>query len=92
MNQHINQHIEQMPTVPGIEGDDLVTYWYEHLTPKAWANYRGLSQRTVAKHRSEGGGVPFVRVSARCIRYRRIDGYRHDQQRLHNSTAEYETV
>jgi hypothetical protein len=43
------------------------------LGEQAAARYLGISARFLQKHRCDGDGPPFVRISGRCIRYRRRD-------------------
>lgn len=43
------------------------------LNTRDAAQYLGLSPATLGTWRSIGGGPPFVRYSARCVRYRRKD-------------------
>ena len=33
----------------------------------------GLSERTLLRHRSEGGGIPYVRLGAKRVAYREAD-------------------
>lgn len=48
-------------------------YW-EALIPEAEAaRFLGVSVRAMQNWRVRGGGPPFVRISGRCIRYRRRD-------------------
>ena len=82
--------IQELPPVPGVDQADLATYWYRLVDTAEAAGFRGQSQRTLETQRSRGDGPPYVRVSPRCIRYRLIDLYRHDQQHMHSSTAEYD--
>ncbi len=37
------------------------------------ARYLGLAHATLATLATRGGGPPFLRYSARCVRYRRAD-------------------
>lgn len=43
------------------------------MDEKQAATLLGFSERTLQSWRCRGGGPPFIRVSARCIRYRRED-------------------
>jgi hypothetical protein len=51
------------------------------------ARFLGVSARSLQKWRCEGGGPNFVRVSSRCIRYRRRDLIEWSESRLKSSTA-----
>lgn len=57
------------------------------LTEKDAARLLGLSIRFLQKHRSYGDGPPFVRISSRCIRYRRSDLKEWSGSRIATSTA-----
>ena len=49
------------------------------LTPRrllmtaAVSEMTGLSERTLVRHRVEGGGIPYVRLGARRVAYREED-------------------
>jgi len=58
-------------------------------TEESTARWLGLSQRTLQKWRARGCGPKFVRVSQRCIRYRRSDLLIWAQKHIHGSTSEY---
>jgi len=53
----------------GLLGD----YWHSLINEKAAADYLGLTRRTMQGFRCRGGGPTYVRISCRCIRYRRVD-------------------
>lgn len=44
-----------------------------HLPESAAAHLLGVTPRTLQAWRLRGGGPPFVRISLRCVRYRRRD-------------------
>lgn len=51
-----------------------VTPDLESLIPeKKAAEFLGLSIKTLQKRRVTGGGPVYIRISSRCVRYRRID-------------------
>ncbi len=85
--------------VDQIEGgvDDLIEtvlapafldYWFELIDEETAAEFVDLTDRTLQKYRQQGGGPPFVRISSRCIKYRRIDLRRWSEDRLRSSTSE----
>ncbi|MFN4275745.1 MAG: helix-turn-helix transcriptional regulator [Ferrovibrio sp.] len=43
------------------------------LTPEQVSELTGLAEQTLARYRVSGGGPAFIRISARCIRYRESD-------------------
>lgn len=58
------------------------------LTPNQAAERIGLSPRFLEARRHRGGGPRFVRVSARCIRYRPEDLDTWATERLATSTSD----
>ncbi len=57
------------------------------LSEKRAAQLLGLSEKTLQKWRLTGTGPQFVKISARCIRYRRRDLTSWAEVRLRSSTA-----
>lgn len=43
------------------------------IAEEAAARFLGVSARFMQKHRCQGDGPPVVRLSSRCVRYRRRD-------------------
>jgi predicted DNA-binding transcriptional regulator AlpA len=64
----------------------------ELLSTRQIALLSGLSEQWFEIARGKGLGPPFVRMSARRIRYRRDDYVAWLQARSHQSTAEYSTT
>jgi excisionase family DNA binding protein len=59
------------------------------LSEKKAAELLGFSRRTLQGWRSDGGpGLPFVRISKGCVRYRRSDIEAWVEQRIRTSTAD----
>ena len=58
------------------------------LTPHQAAKHLGLSPRWLELKRYRGGGPPFVRISARCVRYRREDLKAWVEGRIRVSTSD----
>ena len=52
------------------------------------AKILSVSPRALQKWRSNGRGPPFIRISARCIRYRLRDLAKWTADRLRNSTSD----
>lgn len=48
-------------------------YWHSLIDENESANFLDLTPRSMQAKRQRGGGPRFIRISARCIRYRRID-------------------
>ena len=57
------------------------------LNEEGAARLLGVSIRFLQKHRSTGDGPPFVKLSSRCIRYRRRDLRDWSESRIKTSTA-----
>ena len=58
------------------------------LTPKQVARQLGVTRTTLESWRLRGGGPKFVRVSKRCIRYRRQDLQVWIEERIRTSTSD----
>jgi len=52
------------------------------LTPSEVAQITGLSVETLAQWRSQRRGIPFVKVSRNCVRYRQSDLDRWLEERI----------
>lgn len=48
----------------------------------------GVTPRCLENWRHRGGGPNFVRISARCIRYRRLDLNKWVEERVRTSTSD----
>ncbi|QSR23864.1 DNA-binding protein [Hyphomonas sp. KY3] len=59
------------------------------LDEKQAAKHLGVSARTLRNWRVRGGGPKFVRVSARCIRYKRGDLQDWIDRRIASHTSQY---
>ena len=63
-------------------------FWHDLIGERVAANFLGLTDRTLQAMRQRGGGPQFIRVSARCIRYRRIDLTQWAEARMCKSTSD----
>ena len=63
-------------------------YWHGLVDEKVAADFLGVTPRTMQLMRQRGGGSRFVRLSSRCIRYRRIDLRMWSDAHLRTSTAD----
>ena len=72
------------------DGDDLYSlgYWFELIRQAPAAEFAGLKPRGLEAMRQRGDGPKFVRVSSRCIRYRRIDLREWSESLLRKSTSD----
>ena len=73
-----------LKTGPPLDSD----YWQALIDEKAAAKFLDLSARTLQGLRYRGGGPRFVRISARCVKYRRLDCRDFAVQRLRSSTSD----
>ena len=58
------------------------------LSEKETASELGFSVRTLQAWRVRGGGPSFVKVSARCVRYRQSDLDSWVEERIRRSTSD----
>ncbi len=58
------------------------------LSEKELSQATGFSVRTLQSWRGRGGGPPFIRVSPRCIRYRRSEVEAWLEERARRSTSD----
>lgn len=58
------------------------------FTPHQAADFLSLSPRWLELKRYHGGGPPFVRISARCVRYRLSDLEEWVGDRVRHSTSD----
>ncbi len=68
------------------EGD--LPYWHSLIDEKEAGDFLGLTARTMQAMRQRGGGCRYIAVSARCIRYRRLDLRAWSEARLRTSTSD----
>ncbi len=61
-------------------------YWQGLISEKPAADFLDLSTRSLQGFRYRGGGPKFIRISARCVKYRRIDLQQWVEARLRSST------
>ena len=57
-------------------------------TERQAADFLGVTTRALQKWRATGTGPRFVRISSRCVRYRRRDLITWASDRLKSSTAQ----
>lgn len=72
------------PSPENCDGD----FWYALIPDTEAAPFLDLKPRGLEAMRSRGGGPKFVRVSSRCVRYRRIDLKEWADGLLRASTAD----
>ena len=72
---------------PGHEPQDP-GYWYELINEVLAAEFLDVTDRTMQAMRQRGDGARFVRISSRCVKYRRIDLREYSEGRLRTSTSD----
>ena len=73
---------------PAAPQTEAPSYWYELIPEKPAAAFLNLTARTLQGYRYKGGGPRFVRISGRCVKYRRIDLRGWTEERLRSSTSD----
>ena len=63
-------------------------FWYELIGEKIAGDFIGVVTRTMQLMRQRGGGPKYVFISARCLRYRRIDLKAWAEARMRSSTSD----
>ena len=63
-------------------------FWFQLIDETAAAEFLDLTSRTMQAMRQRGSGSRFVRISARCVKYRRVDLKAYADARLRSSTSD----
>ncbi len=63
-------------------------YWHALIDEKAAAEFLDLTDRTLQAYRHRGGGPRYIRLSSRCLRYRRVDLREWAEARMRTSTSD----
>ena len=63
-------------------------YWYSLIDEKEAGKFLRFSSRHMQGLRYRGGGPRFIRLSARCVRYRRWDLWKWAGEHLRTSTSD----
>ena len=66
---------------------DCCDYWHGHIPEKQAGVYLDVTSRKMQKWRQDGDGPPYIRLSARCVKYTRARLKRYADERLRTSTA-----
>ena len=72
------------PSPTDIDAD----YWYALVDERVAADFYGVTPRKLQKDRQTGLGPKFIRISSRCIRYRRVDLREDAEARMCSSTSD----
>ena len=73
---------------PGVSSAEWLQYLYELISEDAAADFNGQKTRTLQDKRQKGGEPKFVRISSRCVKYRRIDLIEYANEKLRQSTSD----
>lgn len=87
MITEIDQSVDPLNTVD----DPVVTetdYWNSLINESKAADFLFLSPRTLQGLRFTGGGPEFIKISKRCIRYRRVDLKAWADSKIRTSTSD----
>jgi len=58
------------------------------MTETEAAAFLGVTRRALQQWRLNGSGPKYVKISQRCVRYRRIELIKWSEERLRSSTSE----
>jgi len=58
------------------------------ITETEAADFLGVTRRALQQWRLNGSGPKYVKISQRCVRYRRIELIKWSEERLRSSTSE----
>ena len=58
------------------------------INEKEAAVFLGVTRRALQQWRLNGSGPKYVKISQRCVRYRRIELIKWSEERLRSSTSE----
>lgn len=78
----------QTPFADGTTDQVNPAFWQELITTETAARFVHLTPRKLEAFRQTGGGPRYVRISSRCIRYRRADLRQWAEARLASSTSD----
>ena len=70
------------------DAEDDPGFWHALINEREAAGFLNLEPRTMQGLRQRGGGPVFVRISSRCIRYRRLDLRAWLEARIRSSTSD----
>ena len=73
---------------PAADDQAPALFWESLIDEKLAANFLNLSPRTLQAKRVSAAGPKFVRLSARCVKYRRCDLRAWLEDRLRTSTSD----
>jgi len=75
------KHKESIENTIGVDSERL-------MTETEAAGFLGVTRRALQQWRLNGNGPKYVKISQRCVRYRRIELIKWSEERLRSSTSE----
>ena len=83
----------ELATIAALEAGEFnpaywFQFWFELIDEKEMAKFLNFSTRHMQGMRYRGGGPKFIRVSSRCVKYRRWEGREWSEARLVSSTSD----
>ena len=78
--------LHEPPCAPDAAADP--NYWHALINEKKAGDFLGLTDRTMQIMRQRGDCPPFIRISSRCLRWRRSDLRDWADARLRRSTSD----
>ena len=86
------EHSPAKATDAIVQGGDSVeadlAYWNALIDETAAGVFIGVKPRTMQVMRQRGGGPPYIVVSSRCLRYRRLGLKTWADKRVRTSTSD----
>jgi hypothetical protein len=79
---------DQVPPECTTNEECELAFWFELIAESPAADFVGVEPRTMQGYRQRGDGPPYIRLSFRCIRYRRIDLREWAEKRRRTSTSD----
>jgi hypothetical protein len=67
---------------------DDPNFWNCLIDEREAGNFLGLTPRSLQVFRQRGDGPKLIKISSRCIRYRRLDLKDYADARMRNSTSD----
>lgn len=85
----INEITRRVSMTSQVATQSDADYFNKLLDEVDAAEFLGYTKRAMQNWRFRGGGPPFIRVSARSIRYRRSDLIEWINSKVTNNTSQY---
>ena len=63
-------------------------YWHGLIDEKVAADFLDVTDRKMQQWRQHGGGPPYIRLTARCVKYTRVRLKRYADEHVRASTSD----